>query len=370
MRRHERRGSIVVMVAVLMVVLLGFGAFAVDVAQMQAYKSELRRTADAAALAAAKQLLDNPSTALSMASAYVTDNSVMGSTAEIVEVAYGVYNPLNSSFTAVVPAVANAFRITVRSSGDFYLAQLIGGRDFAVHATATAWLPVSGTPCAAPWSLLEADIDLVALGGLTNSALRAIPFNLTPGLNSLAYIVKDSDPAAGGTPDQWFGAVNLPPYPGTLVGGAIGYAQNILAGILGGPCHNLQLGDLLQSKLTGLDDATIDGVSGGGVANLCASLRGDLCYNHGGQIGVAVRVPIVRPVIGSVACVTDVSQLDLEDILPSGLAMCHEVVGIRTFVVAGAIQSGPQRGRIIALYAGDDSVGPVLGYAQRPILVQ
>ena len=57
MRQRERKGSVVVLVAVLMVVLLGFGAFAVDVAQMQAYKSELRRTADAAALAAAKELL-------------------------------------------------------------------------------------------------------------------------------------------------------------------------------------------------------------------------------------------------------------------------------------------------------------------------
>ena len=48
-----------------------------------------------------------------------------------------------------------------------------------------------------------------------------------------------------------------------------------------------------------------------------------------------------------------------------------ESVPINTlWVVVSAIQSGPQRGRVIGLYAGDDSQGPVLGFAQRPILVQ
>lgn len=366
MQRRDRRGSIVVLVAVLMVVLLGFGAFAVDVSQMQAYKSELRRTADAAALAAAKELLaPNPSNALAMASTFVTANPVMGTTAEIVEVAYGTYDPTSSSFIAAVPTVANAFRITVRSSGDFYLAQLIGGRDFEVTATATAWLPVTARPCAAPWALLEADIDLVALGGLTDAALRGTPLNLTPGPNSLAYILKESD--AVGLP--WSGAVNLPPFAGDFVAGTVGYAQNILAGILGGPCHDLNPGDLLQAKLAPVfDDPTIDGASGGGLVNLCASLRGDLCYNHGGQLGVAARIPIVRPVSGNPECVTTI--LDPLDALSSGLAMCHEVVGVRTFVVVSGIQTGPLRGQVIGLYAGDDSAGPVLGFAQRPILVQ
>jgi Flp pilus assembly protein TadG len=366
MRRRERRGSIVVLVAVLMVVLLGFGAFAVDVAQMQAYKSELKRTADAAVLAAAKELLTpNPSNALAMASTYVTANPVMGTTAEIVEVAYGTYDPMSSSFTAAVPTVANAFQITVRSSGDFYLAQLIGGRDFDVNATATAWLPVTARPCAAPWALLEANFLAQTPSGFTDFSLRALPLNLTPGPNSAAYVLKESD--AVGLP--WSGAVNLPPFQGSFVPGTVGYAQNILAGILGGPCHNLNPGDLLQAKVAPVfDNATIDGASGGGVVNLCASLRGDLCYNHGGQLGVAVRIPIVQPVSGNPACVTTI--LDPLDMLTSGLAMCFDVVGVRTFVVVSAIQSGPQRGQVIGLYAGDDSQGPVLGYAQRPILVQ
>jgi hypothetical protein len=181
----------------------------------------------------------------------------------------------------------------------------------------------------------------------------------------LAHVLKESD-AAG---LLWSGAVNLPAFPGTFVPGIVGYAQNILAGILGGPCHDLGLGDLLQAKVAPVfDDATIDGASGGGVVNLCASLRGDLCYNHGGQLGVAVRIPIVSPVLGNPACVTNV--FDPLDALSSGLAMCFDIVGVRTFVVVSAIQSGPQSGRVIGLYAGDDSVGPVLGYAQRPILVQ
>src|SRR5690606_39260794 len=102
--RRERRGSIVVLVAVLMVVLLGFGAFAVDVAQMQAYKSELRRTADAAALAATQELLTNPPGAPATAATYVAANPVMGSIADSVEYSHGIYN--GSDFTELPPALA------------------------------------------------------------------------------------------------------------------------------------------------------------------------------------------------------------------------------------------------------------------------
>lgn len=370
MRRRERSGSVVVLVAVLMVVLLGFGAFAVDVAQMQAYKSELRRTADAAALAAAKELLTDPGNARAMAVAYVGQNTVMGSTPAVLDTAYGTYDPVLGTFTPALPAVANAFRVTVRSDGEFYLAQLLGGSDFSAMATATAWLPVTGTPCAAPWALLEADFFAQAPSGYSDDSLRALPLNLIPGPNSAAYVLKQRDPAPGGTIGQWFGAVNLPAYPGNLVGGAAGYAQNILAGVIGAPCHVIGLGNLLQAKLTGYDDETIDAFPGAGVAGLCPSLRGNICYNHAGQIGVAVRVPLVRPLTGTLPCITDVSELDPLDILSSGLAMCHEVVGVRTFVIASAVQSGPERGTVIGLFAGDDSQGPVLGYAQRPVLVQ
>src|SRR5437773_9717337 len=54
----RRRGNIVAMTAVLMIVLIGFVALAVDVGYLYTVRNELQRTADAAAIAAAWELAD------------------------------------------------------------------------------------------------------------------------------------------------------------------------------------------------------------------------------------------------------------------------------------------------------------------------
>jgi Flp pilus assembly protein TadG len=311
MRRRERRGSIVVLVAVFMVVLLGFGAFAVDVSQMQAYKSELRRTADAAALAATLQLLDESQYAQAafVAQQFVDANPVMGDTAEIFSVEYGRYQsggfyslPCNPACPSDSVRSSTAIRVTLRGSGGFYLAQFLGNQRFTLEVQATGWLPVTATPCAAPWGVLGATWDLQFPNGApAPGVLRNLPLNGSANVFTLKY----NDPSPGGTLDTWFGAVNLPPYGLTPpINGILAYAQNIL-GVE--PCHRLNIGDVLQAKITGLDDETINGVSGiGGLASLCANLvRGD-CYGDGGQIGTAVRVPIVDSVLTPTApCVTD-----------------------------------------------------------------
>ncbi len=57
-RRRDRRGSVLVLAAVLMVVLMSFLAFAVDVGYLANVRTELQRSADAAAMAAAWELID------------------------------------------------------------------------------------------------------------------------------------------------------------------------------------------------------------------------------------------------------------------------------------------------------------------------
>lgn len=62
-RQGERRGAIIVMVAILLVVLLGCVALAVDIGHLYVARTELQRAADAAALAGAQALgrgLDSP----------------------------------------------------------------------------------------------------------------------------------------------------------------------------------------------------------------------------------------------------------------------------------------------------------------------
>src|SRR5437764_2137911 len=54
----RRRGNIVAMTAVLMVVMIAFVALAVDVGYLYTVRDELQRSADAAAIAAAWELID------------------------------------------------------------------------------------------------------------------------------------------------------------------------------------------------------------------------------------------------------------------------------------------------------------------------
>lgn len=56
--RSSRRGTIIVLAAVLMVVMLGVIAFAVDIGRIVTVRSELQNVADSAALAGVSQLLD------------------------------------------------------------------------------------------------------------------------------------------------------------------------------------------------------------------------------------------------------------------------------------------------------------------------
>jgi hypothetical protein len=363
MRKRERRGSIVVLVAVLMVVLLGFGAFAVDVAQMQAYKSELRRTADAAALAATQELLSNPPGAHGAASQYVAMNPVMGTVADSVRFDYGTWNGTNFTILdATNASQANAFRVAVRSTGDFYLAQLIGGDDFEVNAVATGWLPVSTTPCVKPWAIEESVLQS-QLPNWDNIPLAQL--RLMSDTTSLKVFTLKSD-----LPNVFAGVINLPvyfdaslnaTYPGTY--SATTYTQSISSG-----CFDAEPGDVIQTKIGGYDPETAAGILGSLGQPICSFILADVCHNLSGQLGVAVRIPVVRPLPTPNSCAND--PRDPNDVYSStGQVLCMEVLDIVTFVLTRAIIRGGET-LVIGSYAGHDDIGPVNGFGQQPVLVQ
>jgi Flp pilus assembly protein TadG len=89
-RRAARKGNIIVLTAVLMVVMLGMVAFAVDVGYMYTLQTQLSRSVDAAALAGASVLVEGQSVA----------------EGEAVE--FLVRNPVGSSITAVNEAQLEA----------------------------------------------------------------------------------------------------------------------------------------------------------------------------------------------------------------------------------------------------------------------
>jgi hypothetical protein len=73
-RRADQDGQVAIVVALMLTVMLGFGALVVDVGLNWAARTQLQSAADAAALAGAAELPGQPAEALSKATEYMLDN--------------------------------------------------------------------------------------------------------------------------------------------------------------------------------------------------------------------------------------------------------------------------------------------------------
>jgi hypothetical protein len=167
MRRRlgHRKGNIVVLSAFLMVVLVGLLAFALDVGYIYVARSQLQRTADAAAMAGAWELLDADAVsgsaseslstnARSQAGHYASLNGVLTSAPALAEqdvtVGY-IANPLVPGWTLQTAGVnsLNAVRVSVRRHEDqngevpLFFARVLGQDRVALQADATAALIVN-----------------------------------------------------------------------------------------------------------------------------------------------------------------------------------------------------------------------------------
>ncbi|MGI9077794.1 MAG: pilus assembly protein TadG-related protein [Gemmatimonadaceae bacterium] len=204
-RRGSRRGAVLVMVAVLLTVLLGFGAFAIDLSQVMAHRSELQRAADAAALAAVVQLTTSaPDSADEVARAYSAANPVMGNAPTVVSAEYGRWNgitfdsfPCSFQPTGCVTGDAygaGAFRLRVSSVSPAIFGQLLGVVSSTVKAEAVAWTSpnVEVTDCLKPVVM-----PYQALTATINPFLRpGANVNLNRNLTLEDHYVLRSNPAA------------------------------------------------------------------------------------------------------------------------------------------------------------------------------
>jgi Flp pilus assembly protein TadG len=121
----RRRGAITVFMAISMVVVIGMAALAIDIAALYSAQAELQRTADAAALAAAGQLVSSDvsgfeEAAIEAANDVAERNSVMRRAAGLdsasdVEFGKAVLDAATGRFMFQVGAAApDAVRVTVR----------------------------------------------------------------------------------------------------------------------------------------------------------------------------------------------------------------------------------------------------------------
>ncbi len=127
----NKSGQSMVMVALFMVVLLGFVAMTTNVGALTVTKSDLQNAADAAALAGAQELPDNAAQARIVAQNYVIANGKSGDTSTVT------IGTENKSITVAISRTEPAF-----------LGKTLGTESNTVSADATATIGVAGS---VPW---------------------------------------------------------------------------------------------------------------------------------------------------------------------------------------------------------------------------
>ena len=127
--RYCRRAAVIVQVAVMSTVIMGFGALAVDIGLLYTTKAEMQAAADAAALAGASQLagdgvVDPEALARASAVQYAGEHLILGEAVQLdpytdVEVGKAFYNPSTQKFE-FQPSCYNfdAVRVTVRKTSE------------------------------------------------------------------------------------------------------------------------------------------------------------------------------------------------------------------------------------------------------------
>jgi Flp pilus assembly protein TadG len=148
MRRfiHAQDGAIAAISAVSLVVILGFGAFAIDMSYAYSERNLLQVTADAAALAAAPEL-PNKNKAREMALEYVEDNmpaATHGIVLDKEDVVLGNWDTVSETWSPNVGPL-NAVEVTTRRSSDngnrldLFLAPILGLGSLDMETSAVAY---------------------------------------------------------------------------------------------------------------------------------------------------------------------------------------------------------------------------------------
>lgn len=180
--QRNERGVVAIIVALSMVVLVGFVGLALDLGKLFVTKTELQNSADACALAAARELTGANNNQLVLAEAAGiaagSSNNVMfqADTVSVVGGDVTFSDALNGSYVTK-DGVANALdmkfvRCTVdRTDIPNWFMQVLGIGDQDVNATAVASLVPGQTSCAIPAGVCSADVAAASPGEWIEGAL-------------------------------------------------------------------------------------------------------------------------------------------------------------------------------------------------------
>jgi hypothetical protein len=135
-----RPGAALVLVTILLIVIVGMVAFAVDIGWILLVRNQLQTAADSAALAGASKLYDGIDEARAGAMLFGGQNNAGGSGAVTIadgDVAIGYWDAGTRTFTAGA-SPANAVKVTTRRTANLFFGGIFGMRQKDIEAEAIA----------------------------------------------------------------------------------------------------------------------------------------------------------------------------------------------------------------------------------------
>ncbi|MDY0223272.1 MAG: pilus assembly protein TadG-related protein [Desulfobacterium sp.] len=131
--RNDEEGAVLVIVALCLVVFLGIAAFTVDVGYLQYQRRHLQNTADAAALAGAREYIDGDSSQLNIKSVIksVVDNYVELNQVDVGEVDNVILDKVDST-------EFNTVKVDLKGNRKIFFANIFGIKNSDIVVTATA----------------------------------------------------------------------------------------------------------------------------------------------------------------------------------------------------------------------------------------
>lgn len=182
---RARHGATMVLVAVLIVVLGGMGAFAIDLARVYSGVNEMQTGADAAALAGALKLQRYPAASpVASVQNFAAGNTAFGTAISVAagDVEPGYWDPADNSFsTPRAWSASNAVRVTTHSSPTLAFGRLLNRSSLTANRSSIAWIANQVTrDCIKPWG--------VPLGQLTTK-LGGLSITTQAGVNALRTLV-------------------------------------------------------------------------------------------------------------------------------------------------------------------------------------
>ncbi|SNX60121.1 Putative Flp pilus-assembly TadE/G-like [Nitrosomonas ureae] len=224
---RKQQGVVAIMMVLSLAALIGFVGLALDLGKLFVTKSELQNSADACALAAARELTGASTNQLTLAEAAgiaagISNNVQFQNNPVTVNADDVTFSDTLNGAYLTKDAVANALtmrfaRCTVQRTGIVnWFMQVLGAGDQQVNATAVASLVPGQTTCAVPAGVCQADVAAAAPGTWLQGVLGP-KGDLTGGFKWIDY-----SPPGGGASElsdllTGTGACNLPAV-GSIVG--------------------------------------------------------------------------------------------------------------------------------------------------------